>query len=149
MNTKKKFFLLPYPCKIAGIVISLIGILLFVVFCFLKHDDMNFMSYLIRSLFVLYVGVYLIGFSREKREDEFTLYLRTNSALISMLVIFGLKIVLTTIIIILEANGVIGPDSHLEKAFNEMTDINMVFCLYVILYAFRRVRYNYRIQHEE
>ena len=88
------------------------------------------------------MGLFLIGFSREKREDEFTLHLRTSSALTAMLVFFGLKILLTFVKGFIRWKDVISNGGLVENVFDELTDLSMVFFLYLIIYKIRLARFN-------
>ena len=81
MNTQKKVFLLPYKCQIVGWYIAGAALLVMIGSFFFGLDDMLLLRFQIYGMLFLYVGCFLVGFSREKTEDEFTLYLRTSSAL--------------------------------------------------------------------
>ena len=146
MNTQKKIFLLPYRCQIIGRVIALVGLLSWIatmiLSTFLKMDSNTLIHCYLYSTLVLFVGLYLIGFSREKREDEFTLHLRTSSALTAMLVIFGLKIVLTFVVHYLQWKGIISKDGFASDTFEGMTSLGSVFFLYLIIYKIRLARFN-------
>lgn len=147
MNTQKKIFLLPYRFQIAGRVIAIIGVLAWIVSIVLtiNHHDMDTIQYFrwhLYSLLILFVGLYLIGFSREKQEDEFTLHLRTSSALTAMLVIFGLKIMLSFVSGILEAKGIVSKDGMFSDLVDEWTSLGTVFFLYLIIYKIRLARFN-------
>ena len=147
MNTQKKIFLLPYRFQIAGRVIAIIGVLAWIVSIVLtiNHHDMDTIQYFrwhLYSLLILFVGLYLIGFSREKQEDEFTLHLRTSSALTAMLVIFGLKIVLAFVSGILETKGIVSKDGMFSDLVDKWTSLGTVFFLYLIIYKIRLARFN-------
>ena len=153
MNTQKKIFLLPYRCQIAGRVIAIIGLLACIasVVLTVTHRDMDSIQsfrWLLYSTAILYVGLYLIGFSREKQEDEFTLHLRTSSALTAMLVIFGLKIVLSFVSGYLEMKGIVSKDGMFSDMVDEWTSLGAVFILYLIIYKFRLARFNMRMARE-
>ena len=147
MNTQKKIFLLPYRFQIAGRVIAIIGVLAWIVSIVLtiNHHDMDTIQYFrwhLYSLLILFVGLYLIGFSREKQEDEFTLHLRTSSALTAMLVIFGLKILLKFVTGFLRWKDVISKDGIVEDLVHGLTGLSTVFFLYLIIYKIRLARFN-------
>ena len=146
MNTQKKLFLLPYRCQIAGRVLAIIGVVAWIAFMilslFLKMDSNTEIHCFLYSTVVLFVGLYLIGFSREKQEDEFTLHLRTSSALTAMLVIFGLKIVLAFVSGILEAKGIVSKDGVFSDLVDSLTSLGTVFFLYLIIYKIRLARFN-------
>jgi len=154
MNTQKKLFLLPYRFQIAGLVIAIIGVLAWIasfVLTIIYHDidTIHYFRWQLYSLFILFVGLYLIGFSREKQEDEFTLHLRTSSALTSMLVIFGLKIVLAFVSGILETKGIVSKDGMFSDLVDEWTSLGTVFILYLIIYKIRLARFKMEASHEE
>ena len=146
MNTQKNLFLLPYRCQIAGRVLAIIGVVAWIAFMilslFLKMDSNTEIHCFLYSTVVLFVGLYLIGFSREKQEDEFTLHLRTSSALTAMLVIFGLKIVLAFVSGILEAKGIVSKDGVFSDLVDSLTSLGTVFFLYLIIYKIRLARFN-------
>lgn len=147
MKTQKKIFLLPYRCQIAGRVIAIIGVLAWIASLVLTviHRDMDTIQLFrwhLYSLLILFVGLYLIGFSREKQEDEFTLHLRTSSALTAMLVIFGLDIVLSFVSGVLEMKGIVSKDGMFSDLVDEWTSLGMVFFLYLIIYKIRLARFN-------
>ena len=148
MNTQKRIFLLPYRCQIAGRVIALVGLLgwivsmILTIFHVIEVDSRTEIHYYLYSTLILFLGLYLIGFSREKQEDEFTLHLRTSSALTAMLVIFGLKIVLAFVSGILEAKGVVSKDGMFSDFVDSLTRLGTVFFLYLIIYKIRLARFN-------
>ena len=146
MDTQKKLFLLPYRCQIAGRVIAIIGLLALIAFMILttfhEMDSKTLLHCYLYSTVILFVGLYLIGFSREKQEDEFTLHLRTSSALTALLVIFGLKIVLVLVSGFLQMKGIISKDGIIRDALEETTDLGSVFLLYLIIYKIRLSRFN-------
>ena len=135
MNTQKKVFLLPYKCQVVGWFIVGAALLAMVgSFFFIAFEDLLF----------LYVGCLLVGFSREKTEDEFTLYLRTSSALTALLVICALRTLLATIFVIHDLSGPLEKDAHdmIKKAIDGFTGFGSVLFLYLILYKIRLGRYN-------
>ena len=154
MNTQKKLFLLPYRCQIAGRVLAIIGLLAWIASFVLavSHHDMGSIQsfrWLLYSTVILYVGLYLIGFSREKQEDEFTLHLRTSSALTAMLVIFGLKILLSFVSGYLVMKEIVSKDGMFSDMVDEWTSLGTVFILYLIIYKIRLARFNKEASHEE
>ena len=149
MSTKKKLFLLPYRFQSIGWIIVGVGILAFIAYFFLKLENRLAVTYPLYAFLAIYIGLFLVGFSREKREDEFTLHLRTNSALTAMLVIFAIRIVLGIVLVILQAKGVFQKDGIVDNLFDENTSFSSVFLLYLILYKVRLARYNKEIKDEE
>ena len=91
MIKQKKVFLLPYKCQVVGWFIAGAALLVMVGTFFFGLESMLLLRFQISGIRFLYLGCFLIGFSREKTEDEFTLYLRTSSALTSLLVICALR----------------------------------------------------------
>ena len=140
MNTQKKLFLLPYRFQTVGCVLIGIGLVLWIISFFFESKEI--FRWILYGTLAIYLGLFLIGFSRERREDEFTLHLRTSSALTAMLVIFGLKILLTFVKGFLLWKGVISKDGLVEDMFTEVTSLSMVFFLYLIIYKIRLARFN-------
>ncbi len=118
---------------------------------FFGLDDMQLLHYQIYGILFLYLGCFLVGFAREKAEDEFTLYLRTSSALTALLVICALRFLLHTVLAILEFSGPLEKDFHdlLKDAFDGFASFGSVFILYLILYKIRLCRYNKEVVDEE
>ena len=144
MNTQKKLFLLPYRFQTVGGIITVIGFLVCVVPQFFGlNGDQSMLCILCGTLAVV-LGLYLIGFSREKQEDEFTLHLRTSSALRALLIVFALKIVLTLIVSILDHKQVFGEFGMktLNEFVDTLTSLGAVFFLYLVMYKVRLRRYN-------
>ena len=142
MNTQKKLFLLPFRFQTVGCVLAGIGLVMWIIPFIAGFEGTTSIHWILYATLVIYVGLFLIGFSREKREDEFTLHLRTSSALTAMLVIFGLKIFLTFVKGFLRWKNVISNDGLVENVFDELTDLSMVFFLYLIIYKIRLARFN-------
>lgn len=151
MSANKKIFLLPFRFQLAGWIIAGLGLLTFVISIFLNPEPLQLLRFSLGGFLVLYIGLFMVGFSKERREDEFTLYLRTSSALTSMLVIFAVKIVLSLVVGILMAKGIIGKDDHelLKDLVDGLTSFGMVFTLYLIMYKVRLIRYNKEASNEE
>ena len=145
MIKQKKVFLLPYKCQVVGWFIVGAALLAMVgSFFFIAFEDILLLRFQIYGLLFLYVGCLLVGFSREKTEDEFTLYLRTSSALTAMLAICALRLLLSTVIAIFELSGPMEKGIHdvLKDAINGFTGFGSVLFLYLILYKIRLGRYN-------
>lgn len=143
-NKNKKLFLLPYRFQAIGWIVAGIGLLSFVISLFLQFEPLRLLRWGVGGFLVLYIGLFMVGFSREKREDEFTLYLRTSSALTAMLVVFAVKITLSLVIGILMAKGLIGKEDHelVKDSVEMLTGFGMVFILYLVMYKVRLFRYN-------
>ena len=151
MNTQKKVFLLPYKCQVVGWFIVGAALLAMIGSLFFGQDSMLQVRFLIYGTLFLYVGFFLVGFSREKTEDEFTLHLRTSSALTAMLVICALRILFNTIVAICQISGPMDKDLHdmVKDLINGFTSFGTVFILYIILYKIRLARYNKEVADEE
>jgi len=142
MNTQKKLFLLPYRFQTVGCILAGIGLVMWIILSIAGFESMTVFHWALYGTLVIYVGLFLIGFSREKREDEFTLHLRTSSALTAMLVIFGLKILLTFVTSYLRWKDVISKDGMVEDLAHSLTSLGMVFFLYLFIYKIRLTRFN-------
>ena len=144
MNTQKKVFLLPYKCQVVGWFIAGAALLVMIGSFFFGLDSMLLLRFQIYGMLFLYVGCFLVGFSREKTEDEFTLYLRTSSALTAMLAICALRLLLSTVFAVFELSGPMEKGIHdmLKDAINGFTGFGSVLFLYLILYKIRLGRYN-------
>ena len=146
MNTQKRIWLLPYRFQIIGGVITAIASVAFFWVLFTSRNA----SVLIGIYSFIFLGLFLIGLSREKTEDEFTLFLRTRSALTAIAIMFGLRILLAlttslTALLVSEdvSNGILS--SMFYKSFKELTNYGGAFILYGLLYKFRLARYNIRL----
>ena len=145
MIKQKKVFLLPYKCQVVGWFIAGAALLVMVgSFFFFGFDDIQLLRFQIYGTLFLFVGCFLVGFSREKTEDEFTLYLRTSSALTAMLAICALRLLLSTVFAVFELSGPMEKGIHdvLKDAINGFTGFGSVLFLYLILYKIRLGRYN-------
>ena len=151
MSTQKKVFLLPYKCQIVGWFIVGAALLAMIGALFFGQDSMLQVRFLIYGTLFLYVGCFLVGFSREKTEDEFTLHLRTSSALTALLVICALRILFNTIVAVFQIPGPMDKDLHdmIKDLINGFTSFGTVFILYIILYKIRLARYNKEVADEE
>ena len=151
MSTQKKVFLLPYKCQMIGWFIVGAALLAMIGALFFGQDSMLQVRFLIYGTLFLYVGCFLVGFSREKTEDEFTLHLRTSSALTALLVICAQRILFNTIVAVFQIPGPIDKDLHdmIKDLINGFTSFGTVFILYIILYKIRLARYNKEVADEE
>ena len=151
MSRQKKVFLLPYKCQVVGWFIAGAALLVMIGSWFFGLDDMLLVRFQIYGILSLYLGCFLVGFAREKTEDEFTLYLRTSSALTALLVICALRFLLHTVLAILQLSGPLEKDFHdlLKDVFDGFASFGSVFILYLILYKIRLSRYNKEVADEE
>ena len=151
MNTQKKVFLLPYKCQVVGWFIAGAALLVMVGSFFFGLESTLLFRFQIYGILLLYLGCFLVGFSREKTEDEFTLHLRTSSALTALLVICALRFLLHTVLAILQFSCPLEKDFHdmLKDVFDGFASFGSVFILYLILYKIRLGRYNKEVADEE
>ena len=151
MNTQKKVFLLPYKCQVVGWFIAGAALLVMVGSFFFGLESTLLFRFQIYGILLLYLGCFLVGFSREKTEDEFTLHLRTSSALTALLVICALRFLLHTVLAILQFSVPLEKDFHdmLKDVFDGFASFGSVFILYLILYKIRLGRYNKEVADEE
>lgn len=159
MNTQKKLFLLPYRFQMVGWIIlgaSLLATIVGLLFSKNPSDQMATL-YLGGFLFAL-LGMLIAGLSREKQEDEFTVFLRTRSALTAISVMLGLRIVIplimTFLIMLSHKLDFIQPIFDNPSAANLFTSVRKAtgyggaFALYLILYKIRLVRYHLQFAKE-
>ena len=151
MIKQKKVFLLPYKCQVVGWFIAGAALLAMVGSFFFGLESTLLLRFQIYGILFLYLGCFLIGFSREKTEDEFTLYLRTSSALTALLVICALRFLLHTVLAILQFSGPLEKDFHdmLKEVFDGFASFGSVLFLYLILYKIRLARYYKEVNDEE
>ncbi|MBR5106451.1 MAG: hypothetical protein IK098_00255 [Bacteroidales bacterium] len=151
MIKQKKVFLLPYKCQVVGWFIAGAALLAMVGSFFFGLESTLLLRFQIYGILFLYLGCFLIGFSREKTEDEFTLYLRTSSALAALLVICALRFLLHTVLAILQFSGPLEKDFHdmLKEVFDGFASFGSVLFLYLIMYKIRLSRYNKEVADEE
>ena len=98
---------------------------------------------------VLVAGLFLVGFSREKTEDEFTLHLRVSSALTALLVVFVLWMLKTVSSVILVRLLPMEMFGRIQIALNFLTGFVAVFVLYLVLFKIRLARFNTKSAYEE
>ena len=94
MNTQKKLYLLPHRCQLIGWI--LVGVsLVFAIgsLLFIKGQD-DRETYAGLGIIISFIGLFLAGLSRERQEDEFTVFLRTRSALTAVAFMFAFRILL-------------------------------------------------------
>ena len=160
MNTQKKLYLLPHRCQLIGWI--LIGAsLVFVIgsTLILKNEDEQF-TYAAGGMIISFIGLLLAGLSREKQEDEFTVFLRTRSALTAVAFMFAFRILLVLIMLtmgMLTTMKVIGEEVFLDnrivalsfKSLLKSTGFSGAFVLYLLLYKIRLARYYKEVNDEE
>ena len=111
-------------------------------------------------MIISFIGLLLAGLSREKQEDEFTVFLRTRSALTAVAFMFALKVVIALIAVTLTALThlhLIGEEVFVNNrsvavpflSLKEMTGYGGAFILYLLLYKIRLARYYKEVNDEE
>ncbi|MBQ9477694.1 MAG: hypothetical protein IJU63_07935 [Bacteroidales bacterium] len=150
MNTNHHFLLLPHRFQTVGWILAgvsaagLAGALLFV------HAPFSANSFALIAYLLLLVGLFVVGFSREQVEDEFTMNLRSSSVLTALLVIFGLHLVYQLALFILPR--ILNPSQFAEIALtaSRLTGFTAVFVLYLVLFKIRLARFTQKEgTHEE
>ena len=118
---QKKLFLLPYRFQIIGWIIVCISLIATIVGVLFSKGSSDIMSTVVIAGYeVVLIGAFIAGLSREKTEDEFTLYLRTSSALTAIAIMLGLRFIfaLTTVLMIsLSATDLIGEEVFVNNPF--------------------------------
>ncbi len=152
--------LLPYRFQVAGWII--IGLSFIIVICgtlFSIKPPVE-SDVVVVGASILFIGLFLIGLSREKQEDEFTIFLRTRSALTAVVIMFGLNILF---VIVFSALAGAAPYSEVvhDNVFNSQsfadffngfrrhTGYGDAFILYLILYKIRLAIYKRGARDEE
>ena len=160
MNTQKKLYLLPHRCQLIGWI--LVGVsLVFAVGCllFIKGQS-DRETYAGLGVILSFIGLFLAGLSRERQEDEFTVFLRTRSALTAVGFMFAMRILLFLIIVsmgMLTSLNVIGEEVFMDnrtvalsfKSLLKPTGFSGAFVLYLLLYKIRLARYYKEVNDEE
>ena len=160
MNTQKKLYLLPHRCPLIGWI--LVGVsLVFAVGCllFIKGQD-DRETYAGLGIIISFIGLFLAGLSRERQEDEFTVFLRTRSALTAVAFMFAFRILLVLIIVtmgMLTSLNVIGEEVFMDnrtvalsfKSLLKPTGFSGAFVLYLLLYKIRLARYYKEVNDDE
>ena len=147
MKTEKTLFLLPHRFQIFGIILACFSFFFLLISLFMGLDSSVLVRCQIYGLLVLYIGLLIIGSSREKHEDEFTIYLRAKSALSALLYVFLLKIILTLFTSILQFKGTL--PSSLKELINAVTGLGFVFVVYLFLFKSQLSRYNKESKKQE
>ena len=160
MDTQKKLYLLPHRCQLIGWI--LIGVsLVFAIgsLLFIKGQS-DRETYAGLGVILSFIGLFLAGLSRERQEDEFTVFLRTRSALTAVAFMFALKVVIALIAVTLTALThlhLIGEEVFVNNrsvavpflSLKEMTGYGGAFILYLLLYKIRLARYYKEVNDEE
>lgn len=160
MSTQKKLYLLPHRCQLIGWI--LVGVsLVFAIgsLLFIKGQD-DRETYAGLGIIISFIGLFLAGLSRERQEDEFTVFLRTRSALTAVAFMFAFRILLVLFYMImatLTVSDVIDAGVFLDnrtaamsfKSLLKTTGFSGAFVLYLLLYKIRLARYYKEVNDEE
>ena len=160
MSTQKKLYLLPHRCQLIGWI--LVGVsLVFAMGCllFIKGQS-DRETYAGMGIIFSFIGLFLAGLSREKQEDEFTVFLRTRSALTAVAFMFAFRILLVLIVAtmgMMTSLNVIGEGVFVDnrtvgltfKSLLKTTGFGGAFVLYLLLYKIRLARYYKEVNDEE
>ena len=159
MSTQKKLYLLPHRCQLIGWI--LVGFsLVFIIgsILILKNGDEQF-TYAAGGMVISFIGLMLAGLSREKQEDEFTVFLRTRSALTAVAFMFALKVFIALFVAVmamLRIQDVIPKEAFDNRSMamglrllREWTGYGGAFILYLLLYKIRLARYYKEVNVEE
>ena len=160
MNTQKKLYLLPHRFQRIGWI--LVGVsLVFAIgsLLFIKGQG-DRETYAGMGIIISFIGLFLAGLSPEKQEDEFTVFLRTRSALTAVAFMFAFRILLVLILLtmaMLTSLNVIGEEVFMDnrtaalsfKSLLKPTGFSGAFVLYLLLYKIRLARYYKEVNDEE
>ena len=159
MNAQKKLYLLPHRCQLIGWI--LVGVsLVFAVgsLLFIKGQS-DRETYAGMGIIFSFIGLFLAGLSRERQEDEFTVFLRTRSALTAVAFMFALKVsvaLFVAVMAMLRIQNVIPKEAFDNRSMamglrllRELTGYGGAFILYLLLYKIRLARYYKEVNDEE
>lgn len=154
MDSNKKLLLLPNCFQLVGWIVAAAAAVCLV--CTLLLSKTPFLESLpaVLGTVVLVAGLFLVGFSREKTEDEFTLHLRVSSALTSLLVVFVLwilKSIANVFLVRLLPMEVFGEVfGAVQIVLNFLTGFVAIFVIYLAMFKIRLARFNQKEgTHEE
>lgn len=160
MSKQKKVFLMRYQVQITGWVLTGVSLLVLAVSWIItpdyrpKADPVTWLS-------LTYIGLFLVGLSKEKVEDEFTVFMRTRSALTAIALMLAIRIVLALTFTTLVMWAEFKPSENLRvwldterhaqmlEVFNKITGYGGAFLLYLIIYKIRLARYRKESRIEE
>lgn len=149
MEPDKKLYLLPHRFQLVGWIMAAAAALCVASALLLtKTPFLESLPAILGTVFLV-IGLFVVGFSREKTEDEFTLHLRVSSAVTSLLVVFGfwiLKTVASVFLVRLLPLEVFGP---IQTALNCLTGFVAIFVLYLALFKIRLAIFNKESAYEE
>ena len=149
MESNKKLFLLPHCFQLVGWIVAALAAVCVVCALLLAKTPYLENAPAIIGTVLLVAGLFLVGFSREKVEDEFTLHLRVSSALTALLVVFVLWMLKTVSSVILVRLLPMEMFGRIQIALNFLTGFVAVFVLYLVLFKIRLARFNTKSAYEE
>ncbi len=150
MESNKKLFLLPHRFQLVGwIVAAAAAVCVAGTLLLTKTPYLESLPAILGTVFLV-AGLFLVGFSREEVEDEFTLHLRVSSALTSLLVLFVLwilKSIANVFLVRFLPLEVFGP---IQITLNLLTGFVAIFVIYLAMFKIRLARFNQKEgTHEE
>ena len=158
MSAQKKIFLMPYPVQIIGWVLAGGSVLVLVGSLLFTPEYRSYADPVI-IFFFFFLGLFLAGLSKEKTEDEFSVFLRTRSALTAVAFMFGLRIfialALGSMATWADSNERIlawfdtESNARMLKVLKEVTSYGGAFILYLIIYKIRLAIYRKGSRDEE
>ena len=149
MESNKKLFLLPHCFQLVGWIVAALAAVCVVCALLLAKTPYLENAPAIIGTVLLVAGLFLVGFSREKTEDEFTLHLRVSSALTALLVVFFLWILNTIVTVFLVRFLPLEVFGPIEIALDCLTGFVAVFVLYLVLFKIRMAHFNKKSAYEE
>ena len=158
MNTQKKLYLLPHRFQLIGWILIGVSLVFVIGSVLLLKGDAAFTA-AGGGMIISFIGLLLAGLSREKQEDEFTVFLRTRSALAAVAFMFALKVAVALFVVImatLRIQNVIPKEAFDNRSMamglrllREWTGYGGAFILYLLLYKIRLARYYKEVNDEE
>ena len=160
MNTQKKLYLLPHRCQLIGWILVGVSVVFAVGSLLFIKGQSDRETYAGLGVVFSFIGLFLAGLSRERQEDEFTVFLRTRSALTAVAFMFAFRILLVLILLAmgtLTSLNVVGEEVFMDnrivalsfKSLVRHTGFSGAFVLYLLLYKIRLARYYKEVNDEE
>ena len=160
MNTQKKLYLLPHRCQLIGWILVGVSVVFAVGSLLFIKGQSDRETYAGLGVVFSFIGLFLAGLSREIQEDEFTVFLRTRSALTAVAFMFAFRILLVLILLAmgtLTSLNVVGEEVFMDnrivalsfKSLVRHTGFSGAFVLYLLLYKIRLARYYKEVNDEE
>ena len=160
MNTQKKLYLLPHRCQLIGWILVGVSVVFAVGSLLFIKGQSDRETYAGLGVVFSFIGLLLAGLSRAIQEDEFTVFLRTRSALTAVAFMFAFRILLVLILLAmgtLTSLNVVGEEVFMDnrivalsfKSLVRHTGFSGAFVLYLLLYKIRLARYYKEVNDEE